>query len=182
MDEWFELIRTGTAPSHCRIDINDITARPFARLLWTDQQIVSVDVGNMNLSDTTGAYIARALKNNRSIIKLEMSENLLGSKTCETLAESLLVNDVIQFIDLGSNPLTAKNGITGIEAISAMLQHNQSLRYFNLWRCNIGVEGGRLLSAAMPFNNTLTCFELGYNSWDHCDIRQIEEKLVRHKK
>ena len=177
-DEWFYLIRNGTVPNHCRIDVNDITARPLARLLWTDLKIVSLNVGNMNLSDTTGAYISRALKNNRSITKLEMSENFMGSKTCQILAESLLVNNVIQFIDLGSNPLTANN-IAGIEAMAAMLQHNRSLRYLSLWRCNVGVEGGRLLSAAMPFNNNLTCFELGYNSWDHSDIRKIEEKMVR---
>ena len=106
-------------------------------------------------------YISRALKNNRSIVKLEMGENLFGPKTCRILAESMLVNDVVRFIDLGSNPLTIENDINGIESMTEMLKKNQTLRHLSFWRCNIGVEGGKLLSSAILLNNALTCFELG---------------------
>jgi membrane-bound inhibitor of C-type lysozyme len=177
-DEWFRLIKCGCSPTRCRIDVNDISARTLARLLWSDKLIVSLDVCTLNLSDSSGAYLARTLKNNTSIIKLEMNENYLGSKTCKTLADALCSNNTLKYLSMESNPLTANNGKASVEALVNIIRDNKSLQYFSLWRCNIGIEGGRELSEAMQLNEKITHFELGYNFWDFLDIQKIEAVLV----
>ncbi len=178
IDEWFRLVKNGFSPFLCRVDVNNISARTLARLLWSDSRIVSMDVSTMNLSDYAGAYIGRALKNNKSIKKLEMNENHLGSKTCTTLADALCCNNTIRFLSMESNPLTAKNGTDSIEALVKIIRDNNSLQHLGLWRCNIGIEGGREISEAMLSNENLTCFELGYNYWDFTDIQKIQDVLV----
>lgn len=175
---WLLLIQSGRAPAHSRIKVNDITARLLARHLWSNSNIVSLDVGNMKLSDISGAYLARAMKNNKTIAKLEMGENLLGPKTCSVLADSLKSNKSLKFLSLEANQLIDKNGASCVKPLCNIICKNNSLRYLNLWRCNIGVEGGRLMSDAMMNNSTLTCLDLGYNSWDFTDIQNIKTALV----
>ena len=179
--EWFHLIQHGRTPSCCRIEVNNASARSLARLLWCDKRIVQLDVSNLNLSDMSGAYIARMLKNNSSLRKLELGDNSLGHKTCITMAESLRVNEVLEYLSLDSNPLTSNQGTLTIEALADIVRENKTLRYLNLWRCNIGVEGGRLISEAMKSNDKLTCIEMGYNQWQHSDIITIKKILSKNK-
>ncbi len=181
VNEWFRLIQNRCSPTQCRIEVNNISVRTLARLLWSDDLILSLDVSNMNLSDNSGAYLARILKNNRSIVKLEMNENCLGYKTCVSLADSLVgttSNTVLKFLSIGSNPLTAKNGKASIEALVTIIRENTSLRHLGLWRCNIGIEGGREICEAILSNECLTCIDLGYNFWDYSITQKIEGILV----
>ena len=173
--EWFLLIKNGIAPLHCRISVNDASARSLSRLLWSDSRIVSLDLSNLNLSDASGAFIARMLKNNRSIVKLEMGDNMLGDETCTTMAASLHMNSVLQYLSLESNPLTKAGSVAACEALSAMIRANNGLRYLSLWRCNIGAEGGRLISEAAKSNSKLACLEIGYNQWQCADIIVIKK-------
>jgi len=181
INEWFGLIHRGKTPSYCRIDVNNVSTRSLARLLWSDTRILSLDVSNLNLSDTSGAYLARMLKNNRTIVKLELGENGLGYETCVTMAESLRVNNVLEYLSMESNPLNAKNGTMSIDAMANIVKYNKSVRYLNLWRCNIGVEGGRMIAEAMRFNDCLICMELGYNFWEYSDIEMIKEMLLKNR-
>lgn len=181
VDEWFRLIKQRCSPTLCRIDVNNISARTLARLLWSNDLICSLDVCNMNLSDSSGAYLARALKNNKSIMKLEMNENFLGSKTCTTLADALCCNDTLKYLSIESNPLTAKNGKASVEALVKIISNNKSLQHLGLWRCNIGVEGGREICEAMNSNENITSLELGYNfGWDFLDIKRTQFILVSY--
>ena len=175
--EWFLLIKNGIAPLHCRINVNDSSARSLSRLLWSDSRIVTLDLSNLNLSDASGAFIARMLKNNRSIVKLELGDNMLGDETCATMAASLQMNNVLQYLSLESNPLTKAGSVAAYEALSEMIRTKSGLRYFSLWRCNIGAEGGRLISEAAKFNSKLTCLEIGYNQWQCTDIIAIKKIL-----
>jgi len=181
INEWCCLIKHGKAPRRCRIDVNNVSARSLARLLWSDSRIVSLDVSNLNLSDTAGAYLARMLKKNRSLVKLEMGDNILGCDTCVTIAESLRENNVLEYLSIESNPLTLKDGASSIQALATIVRENESLRYLSLWRCNIGVEGGRIISEAMKCNERLICVEMGYNHWQHSDIIMIKRILGKNK-
>lgn len=178
VSEWFRLIQNRCSPARCRIDVNNISARTLARFLWSDDSICSLDVSNMNLSDSSGAYLARVMKNNKAIVKLEMNENFLGSKTCTTLAESLSTNTTLKYLSIGSNPLMVKNGKATVEALVSIVRDNSSLRHLGLWRCNIGIEGGREISEAMLSNEVITCIELGHNFWDFNVIQKLEDVLV----
>mmetsp|Transcript_59229 Transcript_59229/g.87988 ORF Transcript_59229/g.87988 Transcript_59229/m.87988 type:complete len:414 (+) Transcript_59229:80-1321(+) len=182
IEGWLHLVQHRAAPSHSRIEVNDVTARSLAKALWTDSNVLSLDVGNMNLSDLAGAYLCRALRNNRSIVKIELAGNRLGPETCKSLGESLCTNGVVQFVGLESNPLTGKmNDLSGIQAIASMLRQNHTLSHLCLWRCNIGPEGGRIISNALADNKGLTCFEIGYNGWENCQILSITTKLEHNK-
>ena len=178
LDQWFCLMKNRCPPSSCTVDVNDVSARTLARMLWSDSIICSLDVCNMNISDSSGAYLARALKNNRSIVKVEMSENRFGHKTCTALADALRVNTTLKYLSIGSNPLTIKNNKASVEALVTIVLENTSIRHRGLWRCNIGNEGGRDICDAMQTNNTITCLELGYNFWDFSVIQKIEEVIV----
>lgn len=178
LQEWFHLIQSKLAPSHCQIDVNDKSARSLARLLWTHNKIVALDLSNLNLSDASGAYLARAMKNNSSIEKLELSDNNFGVKTCVTMAESLAKNSTLKFLSLESNLLTSKDAVQAVKALVSMIRNNKSLKYLSLWRCNIGVEGGRLIVEAMSENVVLTIVEYGYNYWDYADIEILKRVLV----
>jgi len=178
--EWFLLIKNGIAPLHCRISVNEASARSLSRLLWSDSRIVSLDLSNLNLPDASGAFIARMLKNNRSIVKLELGDNMLGNETCTTMAASLRMNSVLQYLSLESNPLTKAGSVAACEALSTMIRTNNGLRYLSLWRCNIGAEGGRLISEAAKSNSKLTCLEIGYNQWQCADIIVIKTILSKN--
>ncbi len=176
--EWFRLIECGCSPLRCRIDLSNISARILSKVLWSNDQIQCLDVSAMGISDAAGAYIARAMKNNKSIYKLEMNENLLGSKTCSTLSESLELNSTLEYLSMDSNPLVATNGKLAIDGLMNIILKNKSLRHLGLWRCNIGIEGGRNISDAMMSNENIICIGLEYNFWDYLDIQRIQEVLV----
>lgn len=178
IEEWFRLIECGCPPTHCRIDVTNISARTLAKVLWSDSNIQSVDVSSMNISDASGAYIARAMKNNTSIYKLEMNENLLGSKTCTILGESLESNSTLEYLSIDSNPLTVVNGKASVVGLVNIIKKNSALRHLGIWRCNIGIEGGREIAEAILSNGNLICFCLEYNFWDYIDIQRIQEVLV----
>ena len=178
IEEWFRLIECGCPPTHCRIDVTNISARTLAKILWSDNKIQSVDVSCMDISDASGSYIARAMKNNTSIYKLEMNDNLLGSKTCATLGESLEANSTLEYLSIDSNPLTVANGKASVEGLVNIIKKNDALRHLGIWRCNIGIEGGREIAEAMLSNENLICFCLGYNFWDYIDIQRIQQVLV----
>lgn len=181
VNEWFRIIKNRCPPTRCRIDVNNISARTLARLLWSDDVICSLDVSNMNISDSSGAYLARSLKNNSSIVRLEMSENFLGSKACATLADVLCYNNTLKYLSMESNPLTIKNGKDSIEALVRIIRENKSLIHLGLWRCNIGIEGGRKICEAMSSNEKITCLEVGYNFWGFADIQRIQYILTKNR-
>jgi hypothetical protein len=54
------------------------------------------------------------------------------------------------------------------------------LRYLSLWRCSVGIEGGRVISEAMKHNTKLTCVEVGYNHWQYSDIVIIKDILLKN--
>ena len=166
--------------THIRIGVNDISVRSLSKAMWQNNNVLSLDVSNMNLTDLSGSYICRALKKNRSIRKLELGGNQFGPKTCLTLANSLSLNDVLKYVSLESNPLTqGTNYITAMEAIAEMLKVNKTLTYLSIWRCNINSEGCKILSDCLAFNQCLTCFEMMYNDFEN---EQIQEICLRLKK
>ncbi len=176
--EWFHLIQSKIVPTDCQIEVNDKSARSLARMLWGNRQITSLDLSNLNLSDTSGAYLARSLKNNKSIERLNLGDNHFTVKTCTTMAESLAANNSLKYLSLESNLLTSKEPLQVTKALVDMVKSSKSLKYLSLWRCNIGVEGGRMIVEAMSTNDTLTIVEYGYNAWDYSDIERLQTILV----
>ncbi|GMI05388.1 hypothetical protein TrVE_jg13644 [Triparma verrucosa] len=185
MEFFLQLVKSNTAPSTARIQLNDVTSRSMAKALWTTNCIVALDVSRMQLSDLAGAYLCRALKNNRSIVKLDLEANLFGPKTCKALADALLTNDVVTHVNLESNLLVKNDAgshdVTGVAAIADMLCTNKTLLYLNLWRCNVQSEGGHQLVNGIMENQTLIFFEVGNNGLVQSQYKKIAEKLDLNK-
>uniref|UniRef100_A0A7S2PBL0 Uncharacterized protein n=2 Tax=Leptocylindrus danicus TaxID=163516 RepID=A0A7S2PBL0_9STRA len=182
---WIEQIYNKTAPKFCSVKVNNITCRILAKALWESKgsSIVSLDLSGLNLGDTAGAFICRSLKMNKSIIKLDLSENNFGSKTLQCLSESLQCakDCVIKSVSLASNPLhdtdNKQDFLAAINAFSSMLEANHSLTYFSIWQCGLGSTAADILLHGFEKNDSITCFEIGYNGFTIDQERNIVKRL-----
>lgn len=186
LSEWLRLILAGECPMECscRIDVTNVTARALAKVLSLDTRIPAVDLSHMNLSDEAGAYIGRALKNNKTLVKLELDGNRFGPLTCKSIAESLKENSTLRYLSLGSNALAdggSKSGEACIDLLAQSIGHNTALTSLSLWRCGIGLDGGKLLCDAITLNNSLISVEVGYNSFDTDDVFRMNKKLEMNR-
>lgn len=179
--QWFQLLQQGLCPPNCRIEVNNVSVRTLTRLLWTDVSVVNLDLSNLKLSEESGVYIGRMLKNNRTLLKLELGDNMLGQKALCEISEALCNNSVLKYLSLESNPLTANGSSCASKAFAKMITLNKGLTFLSIWRCNMGVEDGRVISQSMKQNNHLLCFEIGLNQWQCSDIHTIENALVRNR-
>ncbi|KAL7527566.1 hypothetical protein ACHAXR_002015, partial [Thalassiosira sp. AJA248-18] len=180
LSEWFKSKYT-----HFDCQINDITARSLARLLWSDTRIISVDLSNMNLSDKAGAYLTRALSNNNTLMKLELDGNSFGQETVKSLATSLSVNNTLTFLSIGSNPLANGQGEANqhcIEELALAISNNSTLTCLSIWRCGIGLGGGKILCNAVSKNTNLISVEVGYNDFLNSDIMFMTKQLDENRR
>ncbi|KAL7480660.1 hypothetical protein ACHAW6_009419 [Cyclotella cf. meneghiniana] len=178
---WFEMILNQS--SQLVDPLADISARSLSKIVWSDKKLVSVDVSNMQLSDVSGAYLCRALRNSTSLKKLELGGNRFASQCCMQLAESLLANENSNLASLGldSNPLSAgEDSKESIALLARAIGKNAGLMSLSLWRCGIGIEGGRAFAEAIVSGiSRLISLEVGYNHFDDVDIAAISKQLVR---
>ena len=65
--------------------------------------------------------------------------------------------------------------------MSKMLATNKTLKYLNLWRCNIGSEGGQLILHGINRNDTILFFEFGNNGLSQTHQIKISERLDQNK-
>ena len=180
---WFQMIQDKVSPVHCRIEeLTDVSARSLSKLLWSDSNLVSLDVSNMSLSDDSGAFLARALRKNTCLKKLDLGGNQFGSKCCLQLAKSLLANpsSALAFLSLESNPLcTGNDSKESIGLLVNAIGKNTSLVSLSLWRCGLGIEAGMMLAQEIERGNSrLISLEVGYNHFNSLDVVRISEKLV----
>ena len=117
--------------------------------------------------------------------KLELASNQMGPKCLISFAESLAINKSLILLNLESNEITLNGqNIQGIQALGYMMKYNKTLQTLNLWRCNIGPDGGRLLADALALNDTILFMDIGHNNIlmkDQVKIRKkLEENMARH--
>lgn len=176
-------VKNNITPLAARIDVNSITARALAKALWTNNSLTGLDLSCNELDDSAGVYIARVLKRNSTLIRVNVSTNQLGTSTCEALGESLRTNSSVRYLNLGSNPLT-KNGadFSGIDALAAMFQHNNTMTSLSLWRCALGKEAGIALCRGLELNRGITFLEVGYNNISITHEKELQLALERNLK
>ena len=181
--EWFRLITNKSCPDECRIDINNITARSLSKVLWSESRIKVLDLSNMGLNDRAGSYIARALANNATLMKLELEGNHFGQQTCKELAKSLTLNNTLRFLSVGSNPLTKGDDdkVDCIELLAKAIQ-TAGLTSLSLWRCGIGIEGGKAICTAVAKSTSLISVEVGYNDFKPSDVLLMNKQLEVNRK
>lgn len=130
----------------------------------------------------TGAYIGRSLKMNKSIIKVDLSENNFSCNTLQCLSDSLKSSDcLIKSVSLASNPLynnkNEQGFLAAVTEFSSMLEVNCSITYFSIWQCGIGSSATDVLLHGFEKNDSITCFEIGYNGFTLEQERNVVKKL-----
>ncbi len=169
----FGLIRQNATEKMARIRITNITSRPLARALCSNISLVDLDVSRNCLDDMAGAYFAKCLRHNTTLRKLSMGHNNFAAKTCKSLSMSLLENKTLIYLGLDCNPLFSSSA----EWLGDLLQAKCSLLSLSLWRCGLGIQGGRSLLEGLDHNTNLISMEVGYNGLSKYQERTIAMKL-----
>ncbi len=173
---WFDLIRQNTTEKMARIHITNITLRPLTRAMCSNISLVDLDVSYNGLDDMAGAYLAKCLRHNTTLRKLGMGHNNFAAQTCRSLSTSFLENRTLIHLGLESNPLFSSSA----EWLGALLQTKCSLLSLSLWRCGLGVEGGKRLIEGLDQNSTLISMEVGYNGLSKYQECTIAMKLSKN--
>jgi hypothetical protein len=82
-------------------------------------------------------------------------------------------------LNLESNPLCAGGGdLKGVEEFSDMLEHNTTLRSVNLFRCDLGDVGARMVVEGIRKNCSIHTCDIGFTGDTTQDtIKQMAEAL-----
>lgn len=104
--------------------------------------------------------LSQILATNGSLLSVTLDDNRLGPKTADAMGEALTTNGALRSLSLEENPLTHDKDFSGITSLARMLQSNATLTFLNLWKTNVGDQGGQALAAALPANNTLISLQL----------------------
>ena len=174
-----KLIWESQCQEFCRLPVNDITGRLLAKAILSNITIKHLDLSGLHLCDVTGSFLFRSLVKNRTVIKVDVSENLFRWKTLHTLAEALKANDCIEYINLSSNTMscTDDDWIGGFNDMADMLRENRNLKYLSLWNCHIGTVAGKILVEGIKKNDSIICFDTGYNGLSLDQEKAIGSKL-----
>ncbi len=173
---WFDLIRQNTTEKMAKIHITNITLRPLTRAMCSNTSLVDLDVSHNGLDDMAGSYLANCLRHNKTILKLSMGHNNFAARTCKSLSMSMLENKTLIHLGLESNPLSSSSA----ERLGAILQTKCRLLSLSLWRCGLGVEGGKRLIEGLDQNDTLISMEVGYNGLSKNQECTIAMKLSKN--
>jgi hypothetical protein len=171
------IIKDNLVGEMVRLDVNSVTARALAKVMWVNTSITYLDLSNNDLNDHAGSYIARILSRNKTLKKIELDNNKLGPKTASTFGECLQINTTLTSLSLDSNPLCTIHDSSGIKGLANALSTNNSLVSLNLWRTGITAEVGSILASAIESNNKILFCDVGHNMINMCDIKKITDKL-----
>jgi hypothetical protein len=178
---WLEMIRQDITQPACLISVNSITARVLSQALWDNKSITTLNLSRNNLDDFSGLRLGRMLMRNTRLSKLELDTNNFGPRTCTAIGASLKTNTTLKHLTMENNPLSKrKDGSTdygGLANLAGCFPHNKTLVSLNLWRCNIGKEGGMAFEKALEKNDTLVFLEVGNNGIPADCIQEIAHRL-----
>jgi len=177
-----DTVKEGLTGDTLRVDIGSIAARSFAKAMWSNTTITSLDLSSNGLDDRAGKYIARILNRNNVLLKMELDNNKFGSQTCLAFGESLRKNTSLTYLSLDSNPLMKAKGKDEKEfgEFVGAIATNSVLTSVNLFRCGITTGGGKLLAAALQDNKHLLFCDVAHNPIDLGDLKRIAESLDRN--
>lgn len=174
-----ELIKDNAVNPSIRIDLNSITARSLAKVMWVNTTITCLELSSNNLNDHAGSYIARILTRNRTLKKIELDNNNLGPKSLIAFGESLKTNASLVYLSLDSNPIFSANNddLIGVRSLSEALKANKTLTSLNLWRTGIKPQDGELLASSLDYNKTILFLDIGHNNVQMKEMQKIANKL-----
>jgi hypothetical protein len=135
------------------------------------------------ITDELGVSLADMLADNKFLLKLELEGNLLGPKTALQLGKVLKdKNNTLRYLDLENNFLT-QSGATyyEVKSFSDCLLTNKALLHLNLTNNSMNEECSERFVESTSKNESLICFEFGFNNFKLEHIKEIIANLVRNK-
>ncbi|CAJ0862890.1 1017_t:CDS:2, partial [Entrophospora sp. SA101] len=166
------------------LDSNNIQpagVNELAKVLKTNKNLTHLYLPSNNLGDVGLNYICKALLQNSTLIYLDLEFNnigmglsslsngnngvddeddenvrIIGAKSLGKLLENHIVP---RAINLTSNPI----GNKGCELIFSGFHKNKTMESLLLSNCNIGLDGARVISESLKFNNGLQNLSLHKN-------------------
>ena len=175
-----ELIKDDEVASSIRIEVNSISARSLAKVMWVNTCVTCLDLSSNKLDDHAGAYIARILTRNKTLKKMELDNNEFSQKTLAAFGESLRVNSSLVYLSVDSNPLFSNDDTKGSRALAEALRSNSTLTSLNLWRTGMKTADGELLASALDHNNVLLFVDIGHNGVKMREMKRIADKLDKN--
>ena len=176
-----------------------VAARAFAKVLGDNKSLEDLDLSGSDIGEHSGCRIANAVRANKSLRQLNLSRCNIGPKACEALAEVLESNTTLTSLVLEGNNLTVADagggdgggggggGIggrpdyAGVKALGAALRGNSTLTALNLWRCELGHEGGVAIANGMAQNNDLVLLDVGSSNVGQLQLASLADHLERNK-
>lgn len=95
----------------------------LAKVLETNDTILSIDLDNNSIGDDGAKSIAIALETNKKLIEIGLSQNNIGDEGVKSIISVLLTNKVIQSILLSDNNYTKEVA----KSLFSMLENNYTL-------------------------------------------------------
>ena len=122
-----------------------------------NEQLVSLNLANTQLSDTGLFTLIGKLIPNKSLARLNLAENDLTDKGVVGLAKLLKENEALRSLNLSTNPrITAK----GIQALFDALVHNNALEHLDIKGIQLDEEAYHSLSLLLASHRKLAQVEL----------------------
>ena len=183
---WIDLVERDKTPPAATLSggVGSASARALGKALAFNTSLTALDLSRNPIGDVSGQRLAQALYSNRFIVKLELEETRVGVATAQEFGKSLRQNNVLSFLNLENNPLTeGGHNYDGVRDLAAMLPHNRALTSLNLWRTQLGPEGGKLLASkrGIQGNDTLISVGVGCNNVDVLALQHICAKVEANK-
>ena len=175
-----ELIKDDAVASSIRIDVNSVSARSLAKVMWVNTCITCLDLSSNKLDDHAGAYIARILTRNKTLKKMELDNNEFGQKTLAAFGESLRINESLVYLNVDSNPMFTNDDLKGARFFAEALRANTTLVSLNLWRTGMKAADGELLASALDHNHVLLFVDIGHNGVKMREMKRMADKLDKN--
>ena len=175
-----ELIKDDAVASSIRIEVNSISARSLAKVMWVNTCVTCLDLSSNKLDDHAGAYVARILTRNKTLKKMELDNNEFSHKTLAAFGESLRVNNSLVYLSVDSNPLFTNDDTKGSRSFAEALRLNTTLTSLNLWRTGMKPADGELLASALDHNSVLLFVDISHNGVKMREMKRIADKLDRN--
>ncbi|CAI8011381.1 Prefoldin subunit 3 [Geodia barretti] len=142
----------------------------------SQQNIVSLELGNNGLTDRSGLLLGECLKFNFKLEGLSPLQNEVGPAGAQSIANGLQANKSLLWLGLGSN----KVGVEGAWALSEALQTNSSLLWLGLGGNEVGDRVSLTWQVFCRTNRTLQVLDLHGTHMARTVEREVVQDLHQY--
>eukprot|EP00457_Paulinella_chromatophora_P002723 gb/GEZN01002728.1/.p1 GENE.gb/GEZN01002728.1/~~gb/GEZN01002728.1/.p1 ORF type:complete len:679 (+),score=84.71 gb/GEZN01002728.1/:302-2338(+) len=147
-----------------RCSLGDLGAQYIASGLRINTSLRWLNLRCNEIGEKGGIALAKSLYDNpaNQLVSLDLWNNNLGSKAACAFGALLRARpetNVLTVLNLRGNPLLRAGGCALVEGLAS----NRTLRWLDVRRCALGVQGIKGLDCALHENTTLTYLDLSQN-------------------